>query len=45
MRKWVNQFNNERTKVYDKARSGRPSVVHDLVEQEKEKIDENRLSL
>ncbi|GBM96163.1 hypothetical protein AVEN_23256-1 [Araneus ventricosus] len=43
VRKWVRQFNDGRTNVHDKARSGRPSVVDDgLVAKVNEKIRENR---
>ncbi|GBM42465.1 hypothetical protein AVEN_139899-1 [Araneus ventricosus] len=42
VRKWVRQFNDERTNVHDEARSGRPSVVNDgLVAKVNEKIREN----
>ncbi|GBN85567.1 hypothetical protein AVEN_80114-1 [Araneus ventricosus] len=43
VRKWVRQFDDERTNVHDEARSGRPSVVNDgLVAKVNEKIRENR---
>ncbi|GBN21218.1 hypothetical protein AVEN_3865-1 [Araneus ventricosus] len=43
IRKWVGQFNDGRTNVHDKARSGRPSVVNDgLVAKVNEKFRENR---
>ncbi|GBL97841.1 hypothetical protein AVEN_231988-1 [Araneus ventricosus] len=43
VRRWVRQFNDGRTNVHDKARSGRPSVVNDgLVAKVNEKIRENR---
>ncbi|GBL94549.1 hypothetical protein AVEN_235634-1 [Araneus ventricosus] len=43
VRKWVRQFNDGRTSVYDEARSGRPSVVNDgLIAKVNEKIRENR---
>ncbi|GBM73650.1 hypothetical protein AVEN_195942-1 [Araneus ventricosus] len=43
VRKWVQQFNGERTNVHDEAWSGRPSVVNDgLVAKVNEKIRENR---
>ncbi|GBM02825.1 hypothetical protein AVEN_52008-1 [Araneus ventricosus] len=42
VRKWVRQFNDGRTNVYDETRSGRPSVVNDgLVEKVNEKMREN----
>ncbi|XP_023228114.1 putative uncharacterized protein FLJ37770 [Centruroides sculpturatus] len=43
VRKWVRQFNAERTDVHDEAWSGWPSVVNDgLVAKVNEKIPENR---
>lgn len=43
-RKWVRQFDDERTSIHDEARSGRPFVANDgLVENVNEKIHENRL--
>ncbi|GBM20158.1 hypothetical protein AVEN_5683-1 [Araneus ventricosus] len=43
VRKWVRQFNDERSNVHDEARSGRPSVAIDgLVAKVNEKIRENR---
>ncbi|GBL75399.1 hypothetical protein AVEN_194591-1 [Araneus ventricosus] len=41
VRKWVRQFNDGRTNVHDEARSGRSSVVNDVVKVN-EKIRENR---
>ncbi|GBM83554.1 hypothetical protein AVEN_74943-1 [Araneus ventricosus] len=42
VRKWVRQFNDERTNVHEETRSGRPSVVNDgLVAKVNEKIREN----
>lgn len=43
VRKWVWQFNDGRTNIHDKDRSGRPTVVSDeLVEKVNEKICENK---
>ncbi|GBN96901.1 hypothetical protein AVEN_141102-1 [Araneus ventricosus] len=43
VRKWVRQINDGRINCHDEARSGRPSVVNDvLVAKVNEKIRENR---
>jgi len=43
VRKWVRMFNEGRQNVYDKARSGRPSLVNDdLVRKVNERVCDDR---
>jgi hypothetical protein len=42
VRKWVRQFNKGRENMHDEARSGRPSVVDDLVRAVDSKVHEDR---
>jgi transposase len=42
VRRWVTHFNEGRKNVHHDPRSGRPSVVNDLVRAVEEKIEENR---
>jgi len=42
VRKWVRMFNEERENVHDEARSGRPSLVNDLVRKVNEKVRDDR---
>jgi transposase len=42
VKRWVRHFNEGRKNVHDDPRSGRPSVVNDLMRAVEEKIQENR---
>jgi len=42
VRKWVRMFNEGRENVHDEARSGRPSLVNDLVREVKERVRDDR---
>jgi len=43
VRKWVRMFSEGRENVYDEARSGRPSLVHDdLVHKVNERVHDDR---
>ena len=43
VRKWVRMFNEGQENVHDEARSGRPSLVNDLVHKVNERVRDNRL--
>jgi len=42
VRKWVRMFNEGRENVHDEARSGRPSLVNDLVRKVNERVRDDR---
>ena len=42
VRKWVRMFNEGRENVHDEARSGRPSLVNDLVHKVNERVRDDR---
>jgi len=42
VRKWVRMFNEGRENVHDEARSGRPSLVNDLVRKVNEIVRDDR---
>ena len=42
VRKWVRIFNQGRENVHDEARSGRPSLVNDLVRKVNERVRDDR---
>jgi len=42
VRKWVRMFSEGRENVHDEARSGRPSLVNDLVRKVNERVRDDR---